>query len=113
MNLQLRSLKDEFGQTCWKAANEPIFRFWTTSITGQESCCGVPFFSLMCAEYSADTVLLYFPVGTVVITGPKAFEFYELFCAQRATAIKADGEGILSVQLGKSEMASPALPGNS
>jgi hypothetical protein len=38
-------------------------------------------------------------LGTIVVTGPKALEFYEQFANHRATLIKADGKDILSVRM--------------
>jgi hypothetical protein len=42
---------------------------------------------------------IYFGSGTIMILGPKAFEFFDDFSNHRATAIKADGEEILSVEI--------------
>jgi hypothetical protein len=41
-----------------------------------------------------ETLCRYWPLGTLVITGPKALEFYAGFCAHGATYLKADGEDI-------------------
>ncbi len=42
---------------------------------------------------------LYWPLGTVVVTGPKVLDFYAAFCAHRATSPKADGKDIQSVKI--------------
>jgi hypothetical protein len=42
---------------------------------------------------------LYWPLGTVVITGPKVLDFYAAFCAHRATCLKADGKEIKVLNL--------------
>jgi hypothetical protein len=42
---------------------------------------------------------LYWPLGTLVITGPKALDFYGGFCAHRATYLKADGKDIMDLKL--------------
>src|SRR5690349_6685390 len=39
------------------------------------------------------------PHGTIVITGPKAENLFELLCAHKATAIRTDKAGILSVEV--------------
>lgn len=46
-----------------------------------------------------ETLCLYWPLGTVVITGPKVLDFYARFCAQRATCLKADGKDITDLKL--------------
>jgi AAA domain len=45
------------------------------------------------------TLCLYWPLGTVVITGPKVLDFYAGFCAHRATSLKADGKDITDLRL--------------
>ena len=42
---------------------------------------------------------LCWPLGIVVITGPKVLEFYAGFCAHRATCLKADGKDIIDLKL--------------
>jgi hypothetical protein len=42
---------------------------------------------------------LYWPLGTVVIAGPKVLDFYAGFCAHRATCLKADGKDIKVLNL--------------
>jgi hypothetical protein len=42
---------------------------------------------------------LDWPLGTVVVTGPKTLDFYNAFCNHRATSLKADGKDILSVRM--------------
>jgi hypothetical protein len=44
-------------------------------------------------------LLIDWPLGTIVIAGPKALEFYEQFSNHRATLIRSDGKDILSVQM--------------
>ena len=41
---------------------------------------------------------LFFPLGTVLVRGPKASDFYDAFCAQRATLLKADGKDVVDVK---------------
>jgi hypothetical protein len=93
-----RSLKEQFskGSDAWKERSDPIFRFWT-----EGDWWGFPFFSLSASRYLGDkeTLCLYWPLGTVVIKGPKALDFYACFCAHRATSVKSDGKDILSVTL--------------
>jgi hypothetical protein len=62
---------------------------------------GFPVFSLTASRYFGDkeTLCLYWPLRTVIVTGPKALEFYTGFCAHRATSLKCDGKDILSVTL--------------
>ena len=55
----------------------------------------------------------YWPLGTVVIAGPKVLDFYAGFCAHRATCLKADGKDIKVLNLilsGNSDDASETDP---
>jgi len=38
-------------------------------------------------------------LGTIVVTGPKAWDFYDRFCNHKATLLKADGKDILAVTM--------------
>jgi hypothetical protein len=48
----------------------PIVRFWAENA----QCLGFPFFSLVAARYipSQERLILYWSLGTLGITGPKA-----------------------------------------
>ena len=72
------------------------FRFWA-----QGDWCNLPFFILSASRYFGDkeTLCLYWPLGTVVIAGSKVLDFYAVFCAHRATCLKADGKDITNVEL--------------
>src|SRR5262249_39998278 len=93
-----RSLKEQFsrGSDAWKEQSDPIFRFWADG-----DWWGFPFFSLSASRYFAEreTLCLHWPVGSVVITGPKVLDFYAAFCAHRATCLKADGKDITDLRL--------------
>src|ERR1700726_915462 len=93
-----RSLKEHFsrGSEAWKEQSDPNFRFWNDG-----DWWGFPFFSLSASRYFGDkeTLCLYWPLGTVVITGPKVLDFFAGFCAQRATFLKADGKDIKVLNL--------------
>ena len=71
------------------------------SVLGRGDWWGFPFFSLSASRYFGDkeTLCLYWPLGTVVIAGPKVLDFYAGFCALRATCLKADGEDIKALNL--------------
>ena len=98
MRVPARSLKEQFsrGSEAWKEQSDPIFRFWA-----EGDWWGFPFFSLSASRHFGDkeTLCLYWPLGTLVITGPKVLDFYAGFCARRATCLKADGKDIIDVQL--------------
>jgi hypothetical protein len=68
-------LREEFGakSDCWQQKEEPIVRFWCDG----GDCLGFPFFSLFFSSYQPDqqSVTLDWPLGTVVITGPKSLDF--------------------------------------
>ena len=93
-----RSLKEQFSKRseAWKDQSDPIFWFST-----EGDLWGFPFFSLSASRYFGDkeTLCLYWPLGTVVIRGPKVLEFYAGFCAHRATYLKADGKDITDLKL--------------
>jgi hypothetical protein len=60
-----------------------------------------------------EILCLYWPLGTVVIAGPKVLELYAGFCAHRATCLKADGKDIKVLNLilsGNSDGASETDP---
>jgi hypothetical protein len=65
------------------------------SVFGRGRLLGLP------VRYFADkeTLCLYWPLGTVVIAGPKVLDFYAEFCAHRATCLKADGRDIKLLNL--------------
>lgn len=59
-------------------------------------------------HYNPDekSLLIECALGTIVVTGPKCWDFYDKFCSHRATLLKADGQDILSVTLAlRDEMA--------
>jgi|SRR6516162_7259333 len=55
-------------------------------------CSGVP----ICR--GPKTVSLHFSLGTVLVRGPKALDFYDGFCANKATLLKADGKDVVDVK---------------
>jgi hypothetical protein len=93
-----KSLKEQFsrGSNAWKEQSDPIFRFWADG-----DWWGFPFFSLSASRYfgERETLCLYWPLGTVLLTGPKVLDFYAWFCAHRATCLKADGKDITDLRL--------------
>jgi hypothetical protein len=98
MKTQVQSLKEMYGKpTCWEKSSAPLVRF----STGDSSCWGFPFFAVVGTEYvpEQERLLIYFPVLTVNVQGPKAGEFYDDFCNSRATNLKADEKGIVSVEI--------------
>ena len=87
-----------------------IFRFWA-----EGDWWGFPFFSLSASRYFSEkqTLCLYWPLVTVVIASPKVLHFYAVFCAHRATCLKADGNDIKVLNLilsGNSDGASETDP---
>ena len=81
----------------WEEQQVDIVRFWTDS----GDCWEFLFHHLTGTQYSAkyQRLLIDWALGTIVVTGPKALEFYEQFSNHRATLIKADGKYILSVRM--------------
>ena len=96
---QVPTLKDLYGhkESSWEEHQAEIVRFWTDS----GDCWGFLFHHVSGTCYSAKEqhLLIVGPVGTIVVAGPKALEFYEQFSNHRATLIRADGKDILSVKM--------------
>ena len=95
------SLKELYGPKQssfpWEEQEAEIVRFWIDS----GDCWGFLFHHASGTYYSAkeQRLLIDCGLGTIVITGPKAFEFYEQFSNHRATLIRSDGKDILSVKM--------------
>ena len=95
------TLKDLYGakqsSLPWEEQQAEIVRFWTDS----GDCWGFLFHLVSGTFYGArdQRLLIDWPLGTIVIAGPKALEFYEQFSNHRATLIRADGKDILSVKM--------------
>ena len=105
------TLHDFYGQRDqpWQDRSEPIIRFWDSE-SGE--CFGFPFFCLSVVRFLpheqpySQRLILYFPVATVFVAGgPKLMDFYDAFCEQRATLLKADGKEILSVKIALNGMS--------
>lgn len=94
-----RTLKEQFGRKseCWEDKQEPVIRFWIDV----GDCVGLPYFSLLDCRYlpHRQAAIFEFQAGNVVVQGPKCLDFFEAFCAHRATSLKADGTDIVSVTL--------------
>jgi hypothetical protein len=45
------------------------------------------------------SLLINWSLGTIVVTGPKAWDFYDQLCLHRATLLKAAGKDILTVTM--------------
>jgi hypothetical protein len=95
------SLKELYGpkqsSLPWEEQQAEIVRFWTDS----GDCWGFLFHQVSGTFYSVKNqrLLIDWPVGTIVVAGPKALEFYEQFSNHRATLLRADGKDILSVRM--------------
>jgi hypothetical protein len=95
------TLKDLYGSKQssfpWEDHQAEIVRFWTDS----GDCWGFLFHHVSGTYYSAkeQRLLIDWPLGTIVVTGPKTLEFYEQFLNHRATLLRADGKDILSVRM--------------
>ena len=95
------TLKDLYGpkesSLPWEEHQAEIVRFWTDS----GDCWGFLFHHVSGTFYSAKNqrLLIDWPLGTILVTGPKTLEFYEQFSNHRATLITADGKDILSVKM--------------
>jgi hypothetical protein len=73
------SLKEQFGPKshAWQEQQSPpIARLWCDN----GNCWGIPFFQVSATHYNADqkSLLIECGLGTTVVTGPKAWDFYAL-----------------------------------
>ena len=91
---------------CWESEHEAIITFFTDN----GDVWGFPFFGLLAAQYTArnQTLSLQWQGAQVRIQGPRALDFYTAFAKGSATAIKANGADILSVQVILPPASSPA-----
>jgi hypothetical protein len=91
------SLKAQYDSksVVWQERGEPVFRAWVDG----GRCYLLPFFSFLGGSFDEvhQTVTLEFQLGTVVVTGPKAWDFCNGFSQHKATLLKADGQDITSV----------------
>jgi hypothetical protein len=98
---QVPTLKDLYGakqsSLPWEEQQAEIVRFWTDS----GDCWGFLFHHVSGTFYGArdQRLLIDWSIGTIVIAGPKALEFYDQFSNHRATLIRAEGKDILSVKM--------------
>jgi hypothetical protein len=94
------SLKEQYGpkSQAWQEQQCPhIVRFWCDD----GACWGIPFHQVLGTHYNPkhESLLIQFALGTMVVTGPKAWDFYDHFCSNKATLLKADGKDILAVSM--------------
>ena len=94
------SLREQYGpkSQAWQEEQSPhIVRFWCDD----GACWGIPFHQVLGTHYNPkiESLLIQFGLGTIVVTGPKAWDFYDRFCSHRATLLKADGKDIVAVTM--------------
>jgi hypothetical protein len=94
------SLKEKYSQksVAWQEEpSPPIVRFWCDD----GACWGVPFHQISGVHYNPEhqSLLIDWALGTIIVTGPKAWDFYDQLCLHRATLLKADGKDILLVTM--------------
>jgi hypothetical protein len=94
------SLKEQYGpkSQAWEEQQSPhIVRFWCDD----GACWGIPFHQVLGTHYNPkhESLLIQFALGTIVVTGPKTWDFYDRFCSHRATLLKADGKDIVAVTM--------------
>jgi len=84
----------EGTQAAWRpGGRDLVFRVWV-----EDKCYGLPWAHLLLCTLEDDAVILQFTLGRVIIRGPKATDFYDDFCQDRTTKVKADGRGIIEVK---------------
>jgi hypothetical protein len=106
---QRLTLREQYGQKtnlAWEEEQNPIF----TLVSDDGEIWGFPFFALTAAKLAGPLLTLQWPGAIVEIKGPKTLEFYKQFSKHKATWIKADSEGILSVQVHVPTEQEPETP---
>ena len=82
------SLKAQYDSksVAWQERGEPVFRAWVDG----GRCYLLPFFSFLGGSFDEvhQTVTLEFQLGTVVVIGPKAWDFCNGFSQHKATLLK-------------------------
>jgi hypothetical protein len=98
MRLPARSLKDQFSRSSetWKEQSDPPFRFCV-----ERDWWGFPSFSLSASRYFGhkETLCLYLAAWDRRHFRSKVLDFYNGFCAHRATCLKADGKDVKVLNL--------------
>jgi len=82
----------------WQEQPSPaIVRFWCSD----GACWGIPLSQVLGTHYDPEQerLLIECSIGTIVVIGPKAWDFYDAFCSRRASLVKADGSDILTVTM--------------
>ena len=81
----------------WDLGCPEMVRF----ITDEGASYGFVWHALIFGAYvpEHESLFLQYGTGTIIITGPKAEEFWEDFTQRKATSVKADGVDILSVTM--------------
>jgi hypothetical protein len=94
------SLKEQYGpksQAWQEQQSPPLVRFRCDDGT----CWAIPFFQVAFIHYHPEeqTLLVECSPGTIVMMGPKAWEFCERFCSHKVSVLKTDGKDILAVTM--------------
>jgi hypothetical protein len=93
------SLREQYGpkSAAWTEGQfPPIVRFWCDD----DSCRGIPFHQVVAANYNPEvqTLVIYWSLGSILLTGTKAEAFFERFSEHKITLVKPDGSDILRLR---------------
>jgi hypothetical protein len=94
------SLREQYGpkSTAWTEGQfPPIVRFWCDD----GGCWSVPFHQVVATNYNPElqTLLIYWALGSILVTGPKAEAFFERFSEHKIALVKADGKDIVRLTM--------------
>jgi hypothetical protein len=94
------SLREQYGpkSAAWTEAQfPPIVRFWCDDGV----CWGVPFHQVVATNYNPEvqTLLIYWSLGSILVTGPKAEAFFGRFSEHRVAVLRADGKDIVRLTM--------------
>ena len=94
------TLKEQYGpkSEAWQEEQSPpIVRFWCDDGT----CWAIPFFQIALMHYHPEeqTLLIECSPGTIVVMGPKAWDFCDRLCSHKVGLLKPDAKDIFSVTM--------------
>src|SRR5271165_6007895 len=83
----------------WESSTDPVISFVCLDSAGEEEVWSFPFFHLTVGKCKGELLSLQWGQTLVLVEGPKARAFHREFVKGKATWLKADGEGITSIQV--------------
>ena len=94
------SLKEQYApkSEAWQEQQSPpIVRFWSDD----GICWAIPFFQIAFMHYhpGEQSLLIECSPGTIVVMGPKTWDFCDRLCSHKVSVLTADGKDIVAVRV--------------